>query len=119
MENGEEIPQHQFDPLLSELGSEKYTQERKHFSGRQPAYIRPGQEDHLSPRAYIELFYLSRDPNNSTQQVGHGHPYNVKVDGFSHGLHLVDNCSSVPGQRNNEDQAVRKGYSIFFCLLLG
>ena len=43
--------------------------------------------------------------------------FNQKVDWFSQGFRLLDNYSDdgVSSQRNNEDQAVSKGFPDFFC----
>ena len=54
---------------------------------------------------------------NRQQQIGDGHVYDQKVDGFSHGFCLVDNYfdDGVPSQRNKKDQAVSRRFSDFFC----
>ena len=36
---------------------------------------------------------MLRNNEKRKQQIGHGHVYNEKVDGFSHGFRLVDNYS--------------------------
>ena len=65
----------------------------------------------------MEPLYCQRDQENRIQQIGHGHVYDKKVDGFSHGLRIVDNYSDdgVPSQRNKKDETVSKGASDFYC----
>jgi len=64
--------------------------------------------------------YPRWDKENNKQQIRHGHVYDKKVDGFSHGFRLVDNYSDdgVPSQRNKKNQAVNKGVSDFFCCMI-
>ena len=44
------------------------------------------------------------DHSARRQQIGHGHVYDEKVDGFSHIFHLVDNYPNddISSQRNNK-----------------
>ena len=57
----------------------------------------------------IEPLYRHRDQENWVQQIGHGHVYDWKVDGFSHGFRLINNYfdDSVPSQRDKKNQAVK------------
>ena len=93
MENGEEVSQHQIDPLLSKQGFE-LTQQQRDLIRRLPAYIMPDQDDHRLARSlYIESLNPPRNHKYRIQQIGHGHVYNEKVGGLSHGFRLVDNYS--------------------------